>query len=86
VDEHLRELLHLVHVGHTNIGAENRAERYRWSQVLLGLRLVTLKDGTLEVSGTFGGRMLAPGEPSLVELPPPGYEAGALSGVSDSHR
>ena len=76
MDEHLRDLPHLVHVGQTNIGAENRAERYRWPQGLLGLRLATHKDGTLEVSGTFGGRM----------LPPPGYETGALSGVSDSHR
>ena len=44
------------------------------------------KDGTLEVWGTFGERTLGPGEPRAVELPPPGYEAGVLSSVSDSQR
>ena len=67
-------------------GAEHRAERYRWAYGLLGLRVVARKDGTLEVSGTFGERVLAPGEPRPVELPPPGYESGALSVSSDSQR
>ncbi len=51
-----------------------------------GLRVVAHKDGTLEVSGTFGERVLAPGEPRSVELPPPGYETGVLSVSSDSQR
>ena len=86
VDEYLGDLPQLVHGGQTSIGAEDRAERYRWAYGLLGLWVLTHKDGTLEVSGTFGERELAPGEPRPIELPPPGYETGALSSVSDSHR
>jgi hypothetical protein len=86
VDEYLGDLPQLVHGGQTSVGAEGRAERYRWAYGLLGLRVVAHKDGSLEVSGTFGERVLAPGEPRPVELPPPGYETGALSGVSDSQR
>ncbi len=86
VDEYLADLPQLVHGGQTSVGAEYRAERYRWAYGLLGLRVVAHKDGTLAVSGTFGERVLAPGEPRPVELPPPGYETGALSSVSDSQR
>jgi hypothetical protein len=86
VDEYLADLPQLVHGGQTTIGAEDRAERYRWAYGLLGLRVVAHKDGSLEVSGTFGERTLAPGEPRAVELPPPGYAAGSLSSVSDSQR
>jgi hypothetical protein len=60
VDEYLRNLPHLVHGGQTSIGEEDRAERYRWSYGLLGLRVVAHEDGTLDVSGTFGGRVLFP--------------------------
>jgi hypothetical protein len=86
VDEYLGDLPQLVHGGQTSVGAEGRAERYRWAYGLLGLRVVARKDGTLEVSGTFGERVLAPGEPRPVELPPPDYETGVLSGSSDSQR
>ncbi len=86
VDEYLADLPQLVHGGQTSVGAEDRAERYRWAYGLLGLRVVAHKDGTLEVSGTFGERVLAPGEPRPMVLPPPGYETGALSSVSDSQR
>jgi hypothetical protein len=86
VDQYLADLPQLVHSGQTAIGAEDRAERYRWAYGLLGLRVVAHQDGTLEVSGTFGERVLAPGEPRPVELPPPGYETGELSGSSDSQR
>jgi hypothetical protein len=63
-----------------------QAERYRDVYRLLALRVVAHKDGTLVVSGTFGGRKLAPGEPPTVELPPFDYPADALSSSSDSHR
>jgi hypothetical protein len=86
VDEYLADLPQLVHGGQTSVGAEDRAERYRWAYGLLGLRVVAPKDGTLDVSGTFGERLLAPWEPRPVELPPPGYETGVLSSVSDSQR
>jgi hypothetical protein len=86
VDEYLADLPQLVHGGQTSVGAQHRAERYRWAYGLLGLRDVARKDGTLEVSGTFGERVLAPGEPRPVELPPPGYETGVLSVSSDSQR
>jgi hypothetical protein len=86
VDEYLGDLPQLVHRGQTSVGAEDRAERYRWAYGLLGLRVVAHKDGTIEVSGTFGERVLAPGEPRPVGLAPPGYETGALSSVSDSQR
>ncbi len=86
VDEYLGDLPQLVHGGQTSIGAEDRAKRYRWAYGLLSLQVLAHKDGTLEVSGTFGERVLAPGEPRAVELPPPGYETGALSVSSDSQR
>ena len=86
VDEYLGDLPQFVHGGQTTIGAEDRAERYRWAYRLLGLRVVSHKDRTLEVSGTYGGRVLGPGEPRPVQLPPPGYEAEVLSSASDSHR
>ena len=85
-NEYLGDLPQIIHGGQTSIGAEHRAERYRWAYGLLGLRVLAHKDGTLEISGTFGERVLAPGEPRPVELPPPGYETGALSVSSDSHR
>ncbi len=46
-------------------------ERYRLVYGLLGLRVVARRGGTLAVSGAFGGRELAPGEPRAAELPPP---------------
>jgi hypothetical protein len=86
VDEYLGDLPQIIHGGQTSIGAVLRAERYRWAYGLLGLRILDHKDGTLEVSGTFGERELAPGEPRSVELPPPAYETGVLSVSSDSQR
>ena len=86
MDEYLGDLPQIIHGGQTSIGAEDRAERYRWAYGLLGLRVLARKDGTLEVSGTFGERVLAAGEPRSVDLPPPGYETGVLSVSSDSQR
>ena len=63
-----------------------RAERYLWVYGLLGSRVVAHKDGTLVVSGTFGGRKLAPGEPRAPEPPPPYEDATALSSSSGSQR
>ncbi len=63
-----------------------RAERYLWVYGLLGLQVVAHKDGTLVVSGTFGGRKLAPGEPRAAEPPPPYEDATVLSSSSDSQR
>ena len=63
-----------------------RAERYRDIYRLLTLRVVAHRDGTLEVSGTFGGQRLTPGEPRALELPPFDYPAQVLSSLSDSHR
>jgi hypothetical protein len=86
VDEYLGELPQIIHGGQTSIGAEDRAERYRWAYGLLGLRVLDHKDDTLDVSGTFGERVLAPREPRSVELTPPGYATGVSSVSSDSQR
>jgi hypothetical protein len=49
-----------------------RGERCRWVYDLLKLRVVAHKDGTLSVSGAFGGRELAPMDGfGPRELPPP---------------
>jgi hypothetical protein len=63
-----------------------RAERYRDVYRLLTLRIVAHRDGTLEVSGTFGGQSLPFGEPRALELPPFDCPAQELSSSSDSHR
>jgi hypothetical protein len=63
-----------------------RAERYRAVYRLLTLRVVAHRDGTLEVSGTFGGQSLPPEEPRALELPPFDCPAHVLSSSSDSHR
>ena len=63
-----------------------RAERYRWVYDLLGWRVVAHRDGTLELIWRTGTKLLGPGEPRELELPPPDYPIGALSSSSDSHR
>jgi hypothetical protein len=63
-----------------------QAERYRDVYRLLALRVVAHKDGTLVVSGTFGGRKLAPKEPRAAEPPTSYDDPTALSSSSDSQR
>ena len=63
-----------------------RAERYGDVYRLLTLRVVAHRDGTLEVSGTFGGQSLPFGKRRALELPPFDCPAHVLSSSSDSHR
>lgn len=76
VEEYLGDLPQIIHGGQTSIGAEHRAERYRWAYELLGLRVVAHRDRTLELTWRAGSEVLGPEEPRELELPPPTTAAG----------